>query len=73
MTSEQGKNSTWRDDLTALINKLQEENKLLQKVQESFQSAAESGGDSTSATEKEDISGPHSEEDPSELNENIHQ
>jgi hypothetical protein len=73
MATEQEKNSTWRDDLTALINKLQEENKLLRKVQESFQSAADSEGVTSRVKPGEEKTRPDSDEDLSELNENINQ
>jgi hypothetical protein len=36
MTTEQENTTTWRDDLAALIARIQEENKLLQKVHNSL-------------------------------------
>jgi len=37
MTEDQQSGTSWRDDLTALIRRKQEENELLRKVQKSFQ------------------------------------
>jgi hypothetical protein len=82
MTADQESGTTWRDDLTALILRKQEENKLLRKVQQSFQpegapvdnaTVPESNTDEIEISPDADEVAFYSEEDQSFMNENNQQ